>query len=936
MKNSDADMIQRTLEGDQQAFTALVEKYQKQVHALAWQKIGDFHIAQEIAQDTFLTAYQNLRTLTHHSQLAGWLYVVTNNKCKNWHRKKRLTLQSLETTDPVEIEEAYYSAHIAQQREEAANQKRRAIVQKLLSKLKESDRTIVNLYYIAEMPCEEIGKFLGVSTNTVRSRLHRARNRLRKEEAMIKENIASFQLPAQLTENIMKKISHLNPMAPSGNKPLVPLGISAASAIIVVLLIGFGTQNLIRFQKPFSLESTSERTIEIVDVPIVLESPIQPAVRQQVGSSNVLGKSDGVGQKPDTTLLAAAQSDSAEIPNSEAQWGQTNGPYGGNIRTLFATSEGILFAGIGNMGIFRSTDLGDSWVPASVELLDVYEGLEIVVLAFAQNKDTFYASVTGGLYKSTDSGKSWHYVPTDPQDSPISGIVTIGDRIYISSNPGRNDVGGVWYSDDEKSWTPMNDGMTDLRIREFANIGTTLVVGTEDGVFRKKATEDSWHPINSGFTAQPIDEEPIIKEQIELGFNPPPRPLFPSGIRVDSIAAMDNLLYIGVYMGKDGGLFRSDDEGDSWARISTKEMGRAIEGLAVSESTLYASSFGGEVFRSVNKGDSWMPVSKGMTVKAALGLVAINADTVFASTLGGSIFRTKDGGNSWVKANAGIMGTSIVDLEVLGDRIYAFTGDSLFYTTDAGETWVQIENSPKPYDFSFKEISALNEKLYIGALRFAPNSHGGVVGGVFQLDEQSNSLIEVKTGREMYAVECMHIVGTTFYVGTQGKGVFLWNEGWDSWLNLGLKGQVISEIAVRDSVYVRTRRGEIFRFKDHQTPWEQIKDKKAHRRFTESRKIDNKLYLLSGREGLIQSLDGGNSWTQLDDGIEHVSIGTVESSGTDFYIGTTQHGVFKWLHKDEKWEQLGSLSLPAQSLAVLDGFLYAGTQAGVHRIQIEK
>ena len=50
---------------------------------------------------------------------------------------------------------------MTKQREEAANKKQRAIVQKLLSKLQESDRTIVNLYYIAEMTCEDIGKVFG-------------------------------------------------------------------------------------------------------------------------------------------------------------------------------------------------------------------------------------------------------------------------------------------------------------------------------------------------------------------------------------------------------------------------------------------------------------------------------------------------------------------------------------------------------------------------------------------------------------------------------------------------------------------------------------------------------------------------------------------------------------------------------------------------------
>ncbi len=81
MTYDDSDLIQQALEGNQQAFAALVEKYQKQIHALAWQKIGDFHIAQEITQDVFFTAFQKLPTLTNHSRFAGWLYVITNRKC---------------------------------------------------------------------------------------------------------------------------------------------------------------------------------------------------------------------------------------------------------------------------------------------------------------------------------------------------------------------------------------------------------------------------------------------------------------------------------------------------------------------------------------------------------------------------------------------------------------------------------------------------------------------------------------------------------------------------------------------------------------------------------------------------------------------------------------------------------------------------------------
>ena len=351
MNNNDAELIQRTLEGDQQAFSTLVEKYQKQVHALVWQKVGDFHIAQEITQDVFLSAYHKLSTLKHHNRLSGWLYVIADNKCKNWFRKKRIEFQSLEETDTVELEEVYYSEYMTHQREEAANRNRRGIVQKLLSTLQESDRTVVNLYYIAEMSCEEIGKFLGMSSNTVRSRFHRARNRLKKEEAMINENLSSFQLPTQLTDNIMEKVSRLIPSASAGNKPLIPLALSTALAILAVFLLGVGTKNLMRFQQPYSLTALSEPTIEIVDAPIVSESSVKPAVSNKVGRSELLSKNDGSGKKTDTSQFAASQHKN-ENSDKEGQWSKTDGPEGGEVVNLFATVNGDVLAGT-RSGIFR-------------------------------------------------------------------------------------------------------------------------------------------------------------------------------------------------------------------------------------------------------------------------------------------------------------------------------------------------------------------------------------------------------------------------------------------------------------------------------------------------------------------------------------------------------------------------------------------------------
>ena len=172
MQHSDGKLVQLTLEGDHDAFAVLVEKYQSRIHALAWRKIGDFHMAQDITQEVFLTVYQKLTTLTHPDRFAKWLYVIANNLCVTWLRKEATQpqQQSLTLTNPEELAELCYSEYIAQQRKETGKESDRALIHKLLDKLREADRTVISLYYLAEMTCEEISKFLGVSQNTIKIR----------------------------------------------------------------------------------------------------------------------------------------------------------------------------------------------------------------------------------------------------------------------------------------------------------------------------------------------------------------------------------------------------------------------------------------------------------------------------------------------------------------------------------------------------------------------------------------------------------------------------------------------------------------------------------------------------------------------------------------------------------------------------------------------
>ena len=319
MKNDDTQLIQRVLDGDDTAFSALVKKYQRSVHALAWRKVGDFHIAEDITQDTFLKAYQRLSTLKKPQRFASWLYVIAANHCSTWLRKKRLWTQSLEETNSAQFEKATYSGYVIEENERTTTEAQREIVKKLLAKLKESDRTVITLYYLGGMTYEEISEFLGVSVAAIKNRLYRARRRLKEEEPMIREALGNFQITPHLTENIMREISRLKPITPSGNKPLVPWTIGVSALVVALLMLGVGSQYLARFQKPYSFDATSEMTVDIIETPVVLDIESKPDVRTQLGSTATPSKNDGAGHQPNEVLFAAAQADREDIPENMLQ-----------------------------------------------------------------------------------------------------------------------------------------------------------------------------------------------------------------------------------------------------------------------------------------------------------------------------------------------------------------------------------------------------------------------------------------------------------------------------------------------------------------------------------------------------------------------------------------------------------------------------------------
>ena len=585
-------------------------------------------------------------------------------------------------------------------------------------------------------------------------------------------------------------------------------------------------------------------------------------------------------------------------------WVQTNGPYGGEILTIYAAPKGVLFAGTEGAGIFRSTDRGNSWTPLNTGLhYEPGEGFTGVT-AFAQKGDTFYAGTRDTLHASTDGGNTWHPVPNFRNPESISGIVVIDDRIYVGTLNT-----GVWYSDDDgDSWLQMNDGFGPKSVRALSSIGTTLIAGGHR-LFRKRANEDALTAINDDF---------FVK-------------------RVESLTVIDDLLYVGAYT-NEGELFKSKDEGDSLTHITPEKMKNPIRALAVFGATVYAGTYGSGVFRSDDSGDSWTAINGGLTDQKVCALLAVNEDTVFAGTAEGGIFRTIDGGDSWVEGNTGLTNTMVDELAIVGNTIYAGMREELVYTIDGGASWQPVQISSMPIEYLFSTLSVSEGELYAGAIRFAPLDQGGVIDGVFRLDEERGKLDVVISNNALTGIQCLEIVGTTFYIG--GKdGVFQWEKDSDPWTtNLGLKGPFIMALLVNgENIYAGTNQGKIYRSENAGKSWKLVNSTDmAGSSISGLRWVGSTLYASAWGNGVIRSVNGGDSWTPINDGLDDRTVLTMAAVGTELYVGTHSKGVFRWMEDKRWWEPIGSLHLhQILSLAALDDFLYAGTDAGgVYKIQI--
>jgi len=258
MFSSDDNLVKACLKGDSSAFGFLVDKYKGAVHALAYRKVRNFEDAEDIAQEAFLKAYQNLESLKQPHCFASWLYAITANCARMWLRKnqkRRQTAVALEEVSQADLAVFSIQAHSAKGEQE--------LVHDAINALPESYRLPISLHYLGGLSCHEIASFLGTSTNAILVKLHRARQKLRKEMLkMIEAEFAQQQLKPGFTIHLMERLRP-HPISTSPS-PLRRIGdlvtVSTIAALTIFLGIGLW------FVRPQTESGQKFRTPDFVSV----------------------------------------------------------------------------------------------------------------------------------------------------------------------------------------------------------------------------------------------------------------------------------------------------------------------------------------------------------------------------------------------------------------------------------------------------------------------------------------------------------------------------------------------------------------------------------------------------------------------------------------------------------------------------------------------
>lgn len=199
MPKEEKDLLRKSAQGDSESFGEIVRKYQYLVYAVALQIVKDPAAAQDIAQETFISAFAALNGLRSAEAFPSWLRKIARNKALAW-RKEQDRLAPLDDAGILPSPAETSQMEMEDERNEADSFQ--AEVRKIVSSLSDTLRFPLLLCYLDDVPTAEAARFLGISEGAVRKRLHDGKKKLQERiVTMAEKTFREYRLPRDFARN---------------------------------------------------------------------------------------------------------------------------------------------------------------------------------------------------------------------------------------------------------------------------------------------------------------------------------------------------------------------------------------------------------------------------------------------------------------------------------------------------------------------------------------------------------------------------------------------------------------------------------------------------------------------------------------------------------------------------------------------------------------